>query len=152
MFKKKNFFYFLIFIFLIFEFYFYQIIDFGESRRLTQGERKFLSEVYGNKINYSEVKIYSRKFFSPIQPDNFAMSPNGNIYFPKKFYKDDFSKADIYAQAWLVHEVMHIYQYKKENQWMTLKGFLLGLERIFGFNPYKYKIDFSKNIFNYNME
>ena len=99
------------------------------------------------------MKIYSRKFFiSPIQPDNFAMSPNGNIYFPEKYFSEDFSKNDFYDQAWFVHEVMHIYQYQKENQWMTLKGFFLGMGRFFGFNPYKYKIDFSKNISDYNME
>jgi hypothetical protein len=99
-FKKimKKILYFILFIFIIFEFYYY--VDFGDHRKLTNGEVSFLKEIFNEKINYNNIKIYSRKFLSsPIQPDNVAMAPNGNLYFPEKYFSKDFSGENYYDQA-----------------------------------------------------
>lgn len=48
-------------LFLAFQFYYY--VDVGEHRNLTSGEIEFLSEIYGSNVEYSNIKIYPRKFF-----------------------------------------------------------------------------------------
>ncbi len=140
--------------FAIFEFYYYGWIDFRKSRKLTSGEKKFLSEIYRDSIEYQKVRIYKGKFFpTPIQDDNTAMSPNGNIYFSKKHFSEDFSKENIWDQAWLVHEVMHVKQYEKFGQIFAWKVAPPQLNyMIFGVSPYEYKIDFSKNFSDFNAE
>ena len=47
------------------------------------------------------------------QPDNTAMTPNGNIYFPPAHYIADFSLASVplNKRAWFVHEAAHLYQF-----------------------------------------
>ena len=140
------------FIFILFELYYY--FDFRESRKLTYGERNFLETIYANTVDYEKVKIYSEKFFpNPIQPDNVAMSPNGNVYFSEKYYSNDFSKLNISKQAWLVHEIMHVKQYQNENQWFAWKSAILDLKGMFGIlDPYAYKVDFNKKLNDYNYE
>jgi hypothetical protein len=39
------------------------------------------------------------------------MTPNGEMYWNKVDYVDDFSKADLSKQAWFIHEGAHLYQH-----------------------------------------
>ncbi|WP_281649177.1 hypothetical protein [Parendozoicomonas sp. Alg238-R29] len=85
-------------------------------RLLTAGEIKICKTVFDNNVNYSTVRVYHESFFPfGMQPNNVAMAPNGNIYFDPagELYEQDFSKADIHAQALLVHEMVHVWQHQK---------------------------------------
>ncbi|MCX7113516.1 MAG: hypothetical protein NTX45_26135 [Proteobacteria bacterium] len=55
-----------------------------------------------------KVHNYKAYFF---QPDDVAMTPDGEIYFPDKYYKADFSASTLSDRAWLVHEGAHLYQF-----------------------------------------
>ena len=80
------------------------------SRVLTGGETAMLSRVFGKGIAYASVRVHNFKRFF-FQPDNTAMTPNGEIYFPEKHYLADFSAAPLSKRAWFVHEGAHLYQH-----------------------------------------
>jgi hypothetical protein len=75
------------------------------ARGLTEGEKALLKSVFAEHIDYQATKVYDRKwqFF---QPDDTAMTPNGNIYFPPAHHVADFSLAalPLHKRAWFVHE------------------------------------------------
>lgn len=70
-----------------------------------------LKALFSDSIDYSLVKIYKDKFL-PFQNKNIAMSPNGNIYFDKKHYQDDFSLSSNNDKMWFIHEMTHVWQYQ----------------------------------------
>ncbi len=82
----------------------------GASRALTKGEEELGKTVYPT-IDYSLPMICRCKAYF-FQPDDRAMSPDGNIYFHPndKGYYDDFSKAPVSAQHTFIHELGHVYQ------------------------------------------
>jgi hypothetical protein len=81
-------------------------------RSLMPGETQMLRSVFADHIDYRLTKVYGRKwqFF---QPDDTAMTPNGNIYFPPAHYEADFSAPTVplSKRAWFVHEGAHLYQF-----------------------------------------
>src|SRR5581483_11280174 len=80
------------------------------SRGLTSGEETLLRSIYGSGITYSSVKIHDEKWMM-FQPDDTAMTPNGEMYWPPAHYESDFSTASLSKRAWFVHEGAHLYQY-----------------------------------------
>jgi hypothetical protein len=82
------------------------------GRGLTGGEQAMLQSVFASHIDYPSVQVYGRKwqFF---QPDDTAMTPNGNIYFPPGHYLADYSLSSVPlgTRAWFVHEGAHLYQF-----------------------------------------
>jgi hypothetical protein len=82
------------------------------TRGLTEGEKALLESVFASHIDYTATRVFGRKwqFF---QPDDTAMTPNGNIYFPPAHYIADFSLASVplHKRAWFVHEGAHLYQF-----------------------------------------
>jgi hypothetical protein len=79
-------------------------------RVLTLGETMMLQSVFGTGINYPSVRVHNHKYIF-FQPDDTAMTPNGQIYFPSAHYLADFSTASLGDRAWFVHEGAHLYQY-----------------------------------------
>lgn len=61
-------------------------------RDLTSGEISLASSVYGDAINYSDIKIFDRAY---AYIANTVTAPNGNIYYPRgsEKYASDFSTA-----------------------------------------------------------
>jgi hypothetical protein len=49
------------------------------KRTLTVGEYSLVTSVYGESVNLSKVSIYNNKY-SFFQPNDTAMTPNGNLY------------------------------------------------------------------------
>jgi hypothetical protein len=80
------------------------------SRVLTLGETVMLRAVFGTGITYPSVRVHNFKRFF-FQPDNTAMTPNGEIYFPAGHYVADFSTESVGKRAWFVHEGAHLYQH-----------------------------------------
>ena len=79
-------------------------------RSLTAGEQHLAREIFGSAINYATVKVHNGRYIF-FQPSDTAMTPNGEIYFPAKVYKDDFS-TNISDSQWLIHELTHVWQYQ----------------------------------------
>ncbi len=144
---------FILGLFLLSQMYYY--IDLPGGRNLNKDEISFLKEVFSDKIEYEDIKIYNRKFFPDfIQDDYTAIAPNGNIYFPKNIDTRDFSVMDIEDRAWLVHEVGHVYQYQSQGQFALWKGARLWLidREIRGLDVYAYEIRKGYELDDYNIE
>ena len=82
-----------------------------QSRRrpLTDGERQMVADMFGGTLNADTVEIVGTWWIVP----NFAMSPNGNIYFSQRDWRTDFSQAELSVRSWLVHELTHVWQYQR---------------------------------------
>lgn len=80
------------------------------DRNLTPGEIAMLREVYGGRIPYSRVKVHPHRLTWPF-PNDRAMAPNGELYFPGGEYVADFSApgVDLAHKSTLIHEGAHLY-------------------------------------------
>ncbi|MGI4878665.1 MAG: hypothetical protein ACRYG4_14390 [Janthinobacterium lividum] len=94
-----------------------------EMRKLTPGEIVILRSVYGERITYPEVRVSQHRWFWPL-PDDRAMAPNGNIYFPGQTYAADFAAvgASLYNRSVFVHEGAHLYQWYGLGRSVWLRG------------------------------
>lgn len=92
-------------------------------RGLTQGEIAMQRAMFGNTIVAAKVRIYPRNFWWPI-PNDRAMTPDGNIYFPSQDFRADFSAGDvpISLKALFMHESTHLYQWYGLGQWVFARG------------------------------
>lgn len=136
---------------ILFQVYYY-FFDFKNCRNLNQSEISILKEIFEKHLNYEKVGICSGKF-AFFTRDDYAVAPNGKIYFPKDYYIEDFSKEGFQKQAWLVHEMAHVKQYENINQLVMWKGLILMLRNSFtDFNPYYYEIEYDKEMKDYNIE
>ncbi|HTV83817.1 MAG TPA: RHS repeat-associated core domain-containing protein [Dyella sp.] len=87
-------------------------------RPLTAGEVAMLTPIFNNTVNFSQVDIESGTdgdFRAAIPLANGdAVTINNTIHFPSSQYLPDFSQGDLSDQAWLAHEVTHIFQHQNE--------------------------------------
>lgn len=125
-------------------------------RDLTSGEIRMAKSVFGNAINFggkgegNGVGIYDGKW-KPFQPDNRAMAPNGNIYFPGTSYEEDFSNLDSKKlsnadRRTFIHEMTHVWQHQ-HGKAVKARGAVLGVLAVAG-DPYAYKLYISGNVTN----
>ena len=84
------------------------------SRPLTPGEVELARSLFGDAIDYSEVRLIRRKWW-PFQPRNVAMAPCGNIHFHPlgNLWSEDFSKEPLHSQGFFMHEMTHVWQAQK---------------------------------------
>ena len=115
-------------------------------RPLTPGEIALARSVFGDAIDYSQVRLFRRKWW-PLQPRNSAMAPTGHIYFHPEggAWSDDFSRESLGRQAFFIHELTHV--------WQTQRGgrFYLLLMR-HPFCRYRYELEPGKPFFRYGIE
>ncbi len=81
------------------------------SRALTAGEIAMCRTVFGDAIDYSEVRLIKGKWW-PFQPRNAAMAPNGNIYFHPHAggWSEDFDREPLARKGFFIHEMTHVWQ------------------------------------------
>lgn len=89
----------------------YQILMFSlasqqKSRPLTTGEVAIAHSVFGHSLDTSSVRLKTAWWVLK----NYAVSPNGNIYFHPDDWVEDFSTQSLSLRAWLVHELTHVWQ------------------------------------------
>lgn len=113
------------------------------DRGLTAGETALLESVFAKTIAFSSVKVHNYKYIF-FQPDDTAMTPNGEIYFPPKHYKADFSVESLSVRAWFIHEGAHLYQYYSLKWIVKVRGIV---DR-----SYDYKLDSRKKFQHYGLE
>lgn len=84
----------------------------SDGRALTQGEVQLLRSIFRERITYAQVRIFDRRWTWPF-PNDRAMAPNGNAYFPGDEYAPDFSlpSVPLGKRATFVHEATHLYQW-----------------------------------------
>ena len=84
------------------------------ARPLTAGEIELARSVFGDAIDYSQVRLVRGKWW-PFQPRNAAMAPMGNIYFHPDGggWSDDFSTEPLGRQGFFIHEMTHVWQAQK---------------------------------------
>ena len=81
------------------------------SRILTGGEIALARSMFGDAIDYGQVRLVRGKWW-PFQLRGIVMAPTGNIHFhpadPR--WSDDFSQARLDLQGLLIHELTHVWQ------------------------------------------
>lgn len=118
----------------------------GKSRGLTAGEIAMARLIFKDSIDYSKVKVHNGEFlWFGLQPDNTAMTPDGEMYFNKDYFKEDFSQESNRNKHWFMHEMVHVWQHQL-GYWVKLRGAIrIGL-------GYEYTLVRGKRLSDYNME
>lgn len=116
------------------------------GRALTEGEIRMASLLFGGAIDYARVRIHDRCYLPfGLQPKNCAMTPNGSIYFHRSCFLRDYSRADLPAKHWFMHEMVHVWQHQLGYP-VRLRGALrIGLS-------YHYELREGATLADYNME
>ena len=114
------------------------------GRPLTPGERRLAAEMFGAALNPDPVRIHRKTWF-PFQPSNVAIAPDGHIWFHPDggLWQADFGQASDRMQAFLVHELAHVWQHQH--------GIRLWLRR-HPFCRYDYRIENGKPLHRYGIE
>jgi hypothetical protein len=82
-----------------------------DDRPLTAGEIALARSVFGEAIDYAQVRLVRRKWW-PFQPRNAAMAPTGNIHFHPHghLWSEDFAAEPLDRQGLFIHEMTHVWQ------------------------------------------
>lgn len=77
--------------------------------------------MFGDAIDYAEVRIRRRKFF-PLHPRRVTMAPRGHLHFhpDASHYCDDFAAAALHHQAHFIHEMVHVWQTQTRGDWYLI--------------------------------
>lgn len=118
----------------------------GEDRPLTAGEIAMARLIFKDSLDYSDVRVHNDEYLPfGLQPDNTAMTPNGELYFNPDYFKEDFSKEDNRNKHWFMHEMVHVWQHQL-GYWVRLRGAIrIGL-------GYDYALKSGQTLGDYNME
>lgn len=110
-----------------------------KSRPLTQGEIAIAKSVFGNTLDTTSIQIKTAWWVLK----NYAVSPNGNIYFHADDWIEDFSNQSLGMRAWLVHELTHV--------WQVQQGIAVFRKALFN-RKYNYVLEEGKPFFSYGIE
>jgi hypothetical protein len=124
----------------------YNAITEGGLRLLTLGEINLASSLYGFSIHYNQVWIHLESYLpfnlqNPVQ----AMSPNGEMWFRKDRYQNDFSNTQgAYFKHLFLHEMMHVWQHQR--------GMMVRIRGLFSWAAdYSYGLD-RTSLLDYSLE
>ncbi|WP_288455493.1 type IV secretion protein Rhs [uncultured Enterobacter sp.] len=96
----------------------------GTLRRMTLGEIAMARRVFGDSIVYSRVWIHYDSYLPfGLQKQNYAMTPNGGLWYRKQMYREDFSANSVFVEDKYVfiHELGHVWQHQ-HGQWVRMRG------------------------------
>lgn len=117
-----------------------------EQRHLTAGEVEIVRSIFLNAIDTSRVRLILGKWW-PFHPRRAAMAPMGDIWFHPDGggWSEDYSKESLSLQAFLIHEMTHV--------WQAQKGGRLYLPLMrHPFCRYAYKLQAGKPFASYGLE
>lgn len=116
------------------------------SRALTASEIRIATCIFKNAVNYAQVRIYKGSYFPfNLQNQETAVTPNGNMYWPARIFKENFAYENIAYQNWFMHEFTHVWQYQMGMN-VRARGLLSGLVN------YKYSLPKEKTLADFSME
>ena len=110
-----------------------------KERFLTLGEKKLAEDVFGVHLNTDQIKIIAHRMVIK----NYAISPNGNVYFNNSDWCEDFAVRALEEQSWLIHELTHV--------WQIQQG-LAVIRKALIDRRYSYVLEVGKNFFDYGIE
>jgi len=110
-----------------------------QRRVLTVGERALARSVFGDALGLDRVRLCSSRLILK----NYAMSPNGSVYFNPNDFVADFSLTSLNTQAWLIHELTHV--------WQVQLGIAV-FRRALVDRRYRYVLVAGKTFFQYGVE
>ena len=118
----------------------------GEARGLTTGEIAMARLLFKDALDYTIIKVHNDEYLPfGLQPDDTAMTPNGEIYFNPKHFNEDFAVTDVDTRQWFIHEMVHVWQYQLGYP-VRLRGAIrIGL-------GYDYELKSGTTLGDYNME
>ncbi|MCL2848964.1 MAG: hypothetical protein FWE61_02815, partial [Micrococcales bacterium] len=116
------------------------------ERPLTAGEVALARTVFGDAIDYSVVLVHNHGYplLGGFQPDDVAVTPNGEMYFPAPSHLADFSAGSAANARWFVHEMVHVWQYQ-----LGYPVAAKGMNR--GALDYSYELDATARLADYDM-
>jgi type VI secretion system secreted protein VgrG len=110
----------------------------GKSRPMTVGEIAMAQSLFGTSVDYASVKVHNGEYlWFGLQQNDTAMTPNGQMYYPKDLYFEDFSTASDFTRKLLfMHEMVHIWQYQLGYpvKWVGIQRWRLSYAYILGEN------------------
>lgn len=109
------------------------------ERYLSEGEKKLAYSVFGEALQLEQIRIVAHRWVLK----NYAISPNGHIYFNIYNWCEDFSKASLAKQSWLIHELTHV--------WQVQQGMQVVLRALLN-RKYSYILKEGKTFFKYGIE
>lgn len=109
------------------------------SRKLSNGETKLARSVFGDSIELDAVQLKTAWWVLK----NYAVSPNGNIYFHPEDWVADFSNTSLSKQSWLIHELTHVWQLQQGLK--VVRGAIIN-------RRYEYDLELGKPFFKYGIE
>jgi hypothetical protein len=117
-----------------------------DSRHLTPGEIELARSIFGDAIDYGQVRMIRRKWW-PFQPRSVAMAPSGNVHFHphSELWSEDFSKEPLHRQGLFIHELTHVWQAQKRGR------LYLPLMR-HPFCRYRYELEAGRRFEDYGLE
>lgn len=121
------------------------------SRTMTEGEIKLAKRIFKDSINYNIVKIHNEKYIF-FQPNNSGMTPNGEIYMNGSYSKD-YSKLNGRAKSFLIHELVHVWQYQLNILNPITAAISQNFTNAFDYSKaYQYTLNPDKDILDYEIE
>jgi hypothetical protein len=123
-------------------------VEKGNCRTLTFGEEQFARTIFGNSINYNDVRVHNGTSNS-FQGSSTTVTPNGELYCADN-YCDDFSKV---SRSHFIHEMTHVWQYQATpmSPRMAAAATWIGSGFDYG-EAYKFTLDPKKDLYDYNLE
>lgn len=87
-----------------------QATQMSRVRGLSQAECALAQWLYQDGIDYRAVRIHAGAWWLPTS--KLAVALGNGIYFPPRHCPKDFAMAALPYQAWLMHELAHVWQYQ----------------------------------------
>jgi hypothetical protein len=122
------------------------------GRRLTEPEVALARRVFGERIDYSQVRVVNGKY-SKLQLPGRVMAPDGNIYWPRAC-PDLASCRHPPCKDIFIHEMAHVMQHQ-QGLFVFWRGLCLHSARVLScglFDPYRCRIRPGKPFSAYNIE
>lgn len=110
-----------------------------QRRYLTQGERALAQEIFAHHLQLDDIQIIAHRLILK----GYALSPNGHIYFHPQDYCADFSQQEMMYQAWLIHELVHV--------WQLQQGIAVVRKALLD-RRYRYLLEQGKHFLEYGVE
>lgn len=79
------------------------------DRPLTDNEKRLANSMFGKTLDVQKVRLKTAWWVLK----GYAVAPNGNVYFHKADWQDDFALQGLGGRAWLIHELTHAWQYQQ---------------------------------------
>lgn len=137
----------------------------GSSRPLTRGEIEIARKLFGDSMNYEDVRIQNGKDTPLWKASSYigelcgaentccrAQTVGSTIYMPADQYREDYSKGDGRDRSLFVHEMTHAWQFQNMQMRAGVKTLTDAISLGCYDDVYKYKLDPKKDLGDYNVE